>query len=110
MAREAVVESIRALATDTVARIPAPLPCRWGDADTIDSMRRSLADQPAKETWPDAVDLIDDTTDGANTAAEGSKRAIIANKQSSIAASSDSVQPTEDDFFEIVGTEHCVTT
>jgi hypothetical protein len=44
-------------------------------------------------------------TDGANTAAEVSKPTIIAIRQPSIAANSDSVQPTADDFFDIVGTE-----
>jgi hypothetical protein len=44
--------------------------------------------------------------DGANTMTrEVSRPATIADKQSLMEASSDSIQPTEDDFFEIVGTD-----
>jgi hypothetical protein len=44
------------------------------------------------------------SADGANTMTrEVSRPATIADKQSLMEASSDSIQPTEDDFFEIVG-------
>jgi hypothetical protein len=46
------------------------------------------------------------SADGANTMTrEVSRPATIADKQSLMEASSDSIQPTEDDFFEIEGTE-----